>query len=405
MNRYNDVRRQRSIHFWKQVLPYVKYVVSSGFLFFCAIFAFLFFYYYSDLVNHYPADFPLALVATAVLFPFICFNSIRTFFVQADIIFLVPAESKLKEYIQTSIRKAFYAKIPYIFVLWFFIWPLYRMSLDINHLAMFLVVFLFLLLLLFFNIFSHWQELQMINRIVVKGFTFLRWVLCIASLYLLFSIQWPLAICISGIAMIAYVFMLHKADKHILFWENLIRVESKQRSRFELFLNAFVDYPRSTSGKSNTFTIKLKKMQNLFPFKKKQTFHYFYFLMFLRNEWFGIVLRLNILAILIGLLMESQEAAMALQVFFVYIIGVQLSSLPYVHRYAPLLNLLPLQQKMRANAAANVAAVVHVLSIVLLSIPILTRFPSYWMVGIACVEVIVSFIYFRHVNTRKWITD
>src|SRR5690554_5020410 len=120
------IRKRRSIAFWREYAPYLKYVASSGLAAFSFVGFIIFSYYYAEFLDNVPTSFPVNWVAMILLLPFMAVSPIRTYFKQADIIYLLPAETRMSPYIQRSLISSMVLQSVLILMMWFVIWPLYR---------------------------------------------------------------------------------------------------------------------------------------------------------------------------------------------------------------------------------------------------------------------------------------
>lgn len=153
---------KRRGQFWGEILPYLGYVIQSGvavvFLFLLIAFA----AWYTALLQQIPPDLPIRWIMMIFLVPLMINSSIRTYLRPADTVFLIPQESRMKEYFSTAWFSGVIYKIIGLGLVMLILWPLYIRS-DVSPkplLATFVVLTLFKLL----SSFGSWKEQLMVSR-------------------------------------------------------------------------------------------------------------------------------------------------------------------------------------------------------------------------------------------------
>lgn len=349
--------KERARFFWGEVLPYFRYVASSGLAAFLIILFIVSTHYYANLLEHLPENFPVNWIALIGLLPVLILSPIRTFIKPADIIFLLPAEHKMKPYIQKTMVVSYVVQSFFTAVIWFVIWPLYRVSMGVGG-DIFLILLFVLLIMKWTNLYSHWQEQQFQEPVRRKLYTLLRWVLTALLLYLLFSFTLIKGILITALVLLTYIISLRLPAKFMLHWDNLIAIEKQQRAKYYVFLSWFVDVPELQSRISARHIIS--RSTDMFAFKQGNTFRYLYVKTFVRSDIFGIILRLIGIGAIIIYFLPQEILKVSFFVFFIYLIGVQLSALEQHHRYMFWIHVYPLGREERVNSVLYVIIRVHI---------------------------------------------
>lgn len=382
----------RTASFWGEILPHLRYVLSSGLAAFMVILFIVSTHYYAHFINHFPNDFPANWVIAIILLPIITLSPIRTFFKPADIIYLLPAETKMKSYLQRSFNFSFALQSVLAAVVWFIAWPMYRESTDANGLVFLLVLFI-LLVMKWINLYGRWHEMQFQENAHRRYFAFLRWVLNAVSLYVLFTfVFWKAGIFIA-LALLTYALSLRLPSKHVIHWEYLIELEKQQRARYYQFLSWFVDMPEHQNQVHPR--LLFSKVTKFLSFQQQSTYRYLYLKTWIRSDLFGIAIRLIVVGIIMIYLLPQDLLKAILFIFFVYLIGVQLSALAYYHRYVFWIHVYPLTEDTRVKSVLQVIFGVHIMALHLLYFPFLLTFSSMkYAIGTYIFGIIILYIHY-----------
>lgn len=355
--------RKRAIIFWSSIFPYLRYVISSGLAIFLFVFTIISIHYYAELLQQLPERFPVNWIAVFCLLPALAFNPIRTYLKRADIIFLLPAEFKLKAYFGQAMSFSLIMQSVIVAFVWLVIWPLYRVSEGANP-GLLVLILVLLFVIKWTSLLGHWQELQLQERSHRTSYVLLRWLMTGALLYILFTFNPFKAAIVIALSLLAYIASLRLSAKFAINWDHLIAVEEQQHAKYYSFLSWFVDTPQYQS-KIHSRPL-LSRLTNLLDFKQKNTYRFLYLKTFLRTDVYSVVLRLTLIGIAIVYLLENDILKGALFVLFGYIIGVQLSALEQHHRYSFWLQIYPLRREERINSVTAVIVRLHLIIYVLL---------------------------------------
>lgn len=362
-----ELRRKRAALFWRAILPYLKYVVSSGLAAFLFIAFIIFTHYYAGLIERLPAQLPVDLIAWALLCPVMIIHPIRTYLQSADIIFLLPAEHRLHDYFKLSLRRSLVLQSVITAVIWLAVWPLYRAGMEVTGSVFWLILFM-LLVMKGVNLYGRWQELQLVAQTVRRRFVLLRILLQAVLLYVMLAAHGPLAILIIAAILIIYLLLLRQPAKFNLNWELLISKEQLQSAKYYTFLSWFVDIPEMKKRVHHRHG--LSHLTKLLAFKQRNAYRFLYLKTLIRSEIPGMVLRFLLLGMVMIALLPQVILKAVIFLCFVYFIGVQLSALEQYHRYSIWIHLYPLPSVQRIQSVVAVVAWVQLMLLMLLSIPL-----------------------------------
>ncbi len=361
-----QLRQKRSKQYWLSIAPYFRYAGGSlpGFILILGFCLFGYGYF----VNHLPDRFPVLVLMAVLLAIPLNSGGFRTYLREADVVFLLPMESHMSAYLKPSLRSALISHILIVTILWFILWPLYQAA-GGQSMVDYSSIWLQLVLVKGIVMIGVWQENHMRKSRTRQLFTWVRLITVGLLTYLALtqSIAWSLLFI--GLTSIAYVLLLRHTSRFTIYWERLIVLEHKSRSRWITFFNLFVEVPREHSVVRQTRWLHL--IAHIISFKKSNAYHFLYLLTWIRSELFGVVARLTIVGILFIVIMNSIWIKLGLLLLFTYVIRLQLFELGRYHKNVETLSVYPIQQEQRAVSARYVAKRVHMAVILILIITIL----------------------------------
>ncbi|BFH60935.1 ABC transporter permease [Paenibacillus azoreducens] len=394
-----SLRSERRSRFWgKEVLPYVGYVMQSGVavLLLFAIIAFS--AWYTSLVQHIPAGFPIRWIMLVLFVPLTVSSSFRTYLQPADVVFLLPQESRMRKYFQASWISGVIYKLLGLALVFLISWPLYiRSEADPKPFSLFLLVLIALKLLASYGC---WKELRMVSRKGATASRLLRYV--IIALSIAAWLWQPAGRSLIFILLIAatYAAALRFPAKHLVAWERLIAQEKTHIGRILMVLGWFVNVP---SRQQRIHSRKwLFWAGNRISWKPETAYRYLLMKSFIRSDILGIVIRAGILAVFLVWWMRSGMVGSGIYLFFVFLAGVQLSTLLRYHSESFWLHVYPIPPGSRRSNAISLAFQIQLVFAGLTWLPLLGGGPD--RLGAALMTLISGVIIcllFRYFAGRK----
>jgi ABC-2 type transport system permease protein len=304
---------------------------------------------YHRWVQTLPSTFPYATVA-AVVFSFaLTFGSIRTLFQEADIVFLLPVEAKLRPYIQQAFVMSFVLHGYGLLLLLLVAAPLHHRFSSVSLWLFFLV----LLMLKGWNLWISWKgnyfiepsfhRLSMAVRFGMNAL-FLYFLLVGAPVLFLFA----LTMIIIGVA----VYLQQETKQKGWKWERIIEQEAKAVRTFYRIANMFTDVPQwKEEAKRRRW---LDFIVEMIPYGQQNTFLYLYVRTLIRTGgYLGLYIRLTIIGCLLLYIIPNEYGKMAAAFFFLYITGFQLFALHDHHRAILWMRLYPLAKSLQVQAVCR----------------------------------------------------
>ncbi|HIW34990.1 MAG TPA: ABC transporter permease [Candidatus Paenibacillus intestinavium] len=392
--------QKRNRAFIKEVLPYISYMMRSGFPAFLSLIGIVSIIQYVNLINNVPENFPLELIGALVLTPLISYSPLRTWLKEADTIFLMPMEHRLHSYMKKSHMRSLRNGFIYLTIITLIYWPLYRQTDAYEPIIMVAV----LIILKVMNHLMAWQERQFVwstNRNIMRLF---RWALMFILLFgWLLSSGWGM-LCLTVIV-IAMLATLYRVTRKQQFpWDRLITEEQVTMRRLYSFFSWFIDV------RVGPPIVKQRKYLSwiipFVPYRKQYTFVYLHLITFVRTEIGGICIRLLILGGLVNYLAATGNGidgwgTVISYILFGIIITLQIGSLRKVHRYAIWKDIFPMQLKLQQQ---QIIMIDRLLSYILLFLLLMTTTPMWSGHGSQVIVMIMFAILYpvvRAFNLRR----
>jgi ABC-2 type transport system permease protein len=347
--------KERVSTYWNMAIRYLRLIGNSGFLFTLYVLIIIGSYYYSILLDWLPDTFPAVWMFVVVFAHLLTRSGVRTFVKPADVVFLLPYESKLSGYFQASKRYSLVIQSAIILLVLVVLSPLYGQYLANDAGSLFLV----LVILLFakgWNISSSWEEQRFQSEIERRTHFILRGVINIAFTYLLFSGAHLLYIVIlfaimTGLTMIYYKKLAFQLS---LKWDHLIEVEQSMLMFFYRIANAFTDVPQLRNKvRPRRY---LSWLINSITDSQKSVYHYLFARSFIRaNDYGGIYVRLVIICAIVLIALPSGWLQLVVLLLFTHMLTTQLSTLWYHYDTKMWVDLYPVNSEEKKEALSQLS--------------------------------------------------
>ncbi|OQR55276.1 ABC transporter permease [Bacillus sp. CDB3] len=330
--------KERFRHFLKEVRTYSKYVFNDHLKF---IFVFIIgagAYYYQQWLQTLTSSFPTVLVMAVILGLVLTAGSIQTLLKEADLVYLLPVEEKLKPYFTKAFLFTFMIQLYIIAIVAAALAPLYFQQMNQTGAAYIWIVIAFVIVKAW-NLFVAWEKSFLTDQSVQKADWFIRFIL--NGLFVYFLVE-RTSVIFTGVIvflMVLYLAVMHQKVKgKPLNWEYLISEEGKKMMLLYRIANMFVDVPalkeRVSRRKWLDFILSM--------IGEKRTYLYLYTRTFLRSgNYFGLYVRLLVLGGIILYFIPFLYGRFIVSLVFLYLIGYQLLTLWKHHRMKVWLDLYP----------------------------------------------------------------
>ena len=324
-------------------LTYSKYIFNSHLIMFLIIVLGAALINYSKWIA-IASQFELysVLIAAAVAFSyFLVSTKIKTYIKEADAVFLLPLEKYYKNVGKKTVINITLVHIVAFVIFYFAVKPITSIIGTVDKLAIFMLI----LVILLNNLLKYFQVIHYKEIIWVKILQFFVIFIQIISVFVVNT--YILIIDLAGIVVLAFVTYLilknsrnvgskEDQEKYIVKWAEAAEYDKHRMESYLKFVNMFVDVPLSgvKVARRKYFDVLLPKLTKD-NFNKENSFKYYYYRVFLRQEnTVYLALRLMLLA---GLIIFSFKNP--------YVSGVAIIS----YSYLTIIQLVPLFKQVSNN--------------------------------------------------------
>ncbi|MCU5497729.1 ABC transporter permease [Bacillus wiedmannii] len=383
--------KERFRHFLKEVRTYSKYVFNDHLKF---IFVFIIgagAYYYQQWLQTLTPSFPTALVMAVLLGLVLTAGSIQTLLKEADLVYLLPVEEKLKPYFTKAFLFTFMIQLYIIAIVAAALAPLYFQQMKQTG-AVYIWIVLAFVIVKAWNLFVAWEKSFLTDQNIQRADWFIRFIL--NGLFVYFLVERTSVMFIGGIVllMVLYLVVLHQMVKgKPLNWEYLISEEGKKMMLLYRIANMFVDVPalkeRVARRKWLDFILSM--------IGEKRTYLYLYTRTFLRSgNYFGLYVRLLALGGVILYFIPFLYGRFIVSLIFLYLIGYQLLTLWKHHRMKIWLDLYPVGGEEKKKDFLTLLNAILIIGSVIFTVIFALATKDFMMTGILLVVSIVFSIGF-----------
>ncbi|KAB2371640.1 MULTISPECIES: ABC transporter permease EcsB [unclassified Bacillus (in: firmicutes)] len=383
--------KERFRHFLKEVRTYSKYVFNDHLKF---IFVFIIgagAYYYQQWLQTLTSSFPTALVMAVLIGLVLTAGSIQTLLKEADLVYLLPVEEKLKPYFTKAFLFTFMIQLYMIAIVAAALAPLYFQQMKQTGAGYIWIVLAFVIVKAW-NLFVAWEKSFLTDQNIQRADWFIRFIL--NGLFVYFLVERTSVLFIGGIVllMVLYLAIMHQMVKgKPLNWEYLISEEGKKMMLLYRIANMFVDVPalkeRVSRRKWLDFILSI--------IGEKRTYLYLYTRTFLRSgNYFGLYVRLLALGGVILYFIPFLYGRFIVSFIFLYLIGYQLLTLWKHHRMKIWLDLYPVKVDEKKKDFLTLLNAILIIGSVIFTVIFALATKDFIMTGILLVVSIVFSIGF-----------
>ena len=387
MRDVDSVFHHRRKNSWRAALLIMRTIMQNGGVFVGGlILMVLSVLGYQKLIAWLTPDFPSALAMAALVSLGLAKGGVRTFLKEPDLVFLLPAESRMHKYFrQGLLYSIFYQCVQMLYIVGVF-YPLFLQYIGTPRL--FWIALLTALVLKAWNVAAHWQEL-----LYGKGrgaFVLARYGLNVLLMWLVLTENFLL---FAGGALILVAWMLilrSKITPHQYPWMKLVQIEQKTVATYYAWANFFIDIPqvKDQVRPRKWVSEQIAKL----PGDKRHPYLYLFTRTFIRHsEYYGIFLRLTIFIGVALFFISNYWLALAVYLVGLYMMGIQLPAISSERRYPDLIRIYPLTQEEKVHSFSLLALRLLRLQSVLLTFALLLGpLPWYTCLIIMLIGLVVA---------------
>ncbi|OMP67130.1 ABC transporter permease [Domibacillus epiphyticus] len=354
--------KERVTSYYAEVRKYTRYMLNDHLLFVLVFALGATLYYYSGWVETIDETFPAPLFMAAAMAGVLLWSPVYTYIKRPDTVYLLPIEEEMPPYLQKAVWTSFAAQSYILAALLAFSMPMYAASQNtgFGNFFFFLAV---LLAVKLWNLYCRLYALNLPSNDTRVMDIIVRLLQSFAVLYAVFSGYYSVA-GLTVLFMLLWFSHVRRQGSRPLKWELLAELEEKRLAGFYRIANMFTDVPHLRG------TAKRRAwLDRLLPGSKSGIHVYLLFRTFVRmNEYFGLYLRLSIIAAVIILFSGTLTMQLIVAILFVYLTGFQLIPIAVRHDHIIWPRLYPEGEGEKSKAVQKLLQRLMIIQSVLFSI-------------------------------------
>jgi ABC-2 type transport system permease protein len=329
-------------------------------------------FYYQKWIVTLPTGFPAELIIAILIGLLLTYSPVYNFLLEADQVFLIPLENKLKGYFLRSgvISLAFQGYI--LLMVLAVLMPMYA-HINSTGFRLFVPFLAALLIVKAWNMAVDWRIHYFVQPSVNRWDMVVRYFLNAAFTYLLLK-QANLLFLLPMVVVMAFYYrsFFVRTRNMGLKWDILIDGEEKRMASFYRLANMFTDVPQLKA------TVKRRKWLDIFinriAFAEDKTFLYLFSRAFLRSsDYLGLFIRLTVIGALGIFFISFGLGQLLLSVLFLYLTGFQLLPLWNHHQNKLWVDLYPVAPKSKLAAFHKLMMVILLVQTAIFALFILIK--------------------------------
>ncbi|MFP5110855.1 ABC transporter permease [Bacillaceae bacterium C204] len=329
-------------------------------------------FYYQNWIENLPAGFPVEIVIAVIIGFLLTYSPVYNFLLDADQIFILPLEDKLKGYfLRSGIASLVFQGYLLLMVL-AVLMPMYA-HISGNGFRSFLPFFIILLLVKAWNLAASWRIDFFVQSVVHRWDLVVRYCINATFTFLLFK-QANLFILLVIVVVCALYYRTFsvQSNKMGLKWDLLINQEEKRMASFYRLANMFTDVPKLRD------TVKRRKWLDLFlnriAFSRENTYLYLFSRAFLRSsDYLGLFTRLTVIGAFAIYFISFGIGQILLGILFLYLTGFQLLPLWNHHQNKLWVDLYPIEKRYKTAAFSSLLMTILAIQTVIYALLILVK--------------------------------
>jgi len=384
----------------KEFSRYLRYIFNGHLV---IVFVFLIgtaAYYYQEWLKTIPDAFPSALIMALCLAFLLTYSPIFTFMSDADRIFLLPLETKLTGYFRKSLIISFFGQIYLLIIGLAVFMPMYA-AVNEGKFNTFIPFLAFILIMKGINLVARWYVQYYRETSVHRADSLIRFFVNLVFLYLLFSnaVLYLVLVCVLILIGLSGYYKMQAKGKG-LKWEYLIEQDERRMTSFYRLANLFTDVPKLKN--------RIKRREWLdglllrIPFRQGASFTFLFMRTFLRSgDYWGLFVRLTLIGVVGIYFLTWGIGQIVLVVLFIYLTGFQLLPLWKHHQNHSLLELYPINGKVKEKSFLDFLRNVLWTQSVLLSLVLVIKGDFMFALGSLAAGFVFSVYFVSYYSKRK----
>jgi ABC-2 type transport system permease protein len=391
--------KERAAHRLKELGVYLRYIFNGHLVIVLLFLIGTGAFYYQNWIKALSSGFPAEIIIAVVLGIFLTYSPVYSFLLEADQVFLLPLEDRLKGYF---LRSGFVSLIfqGYILILMMAVlMPLYA-HVSNSGFSSFFPFLGILLLVKTWNIAASWKIHFHVQASVYLYDMLVRYAINTSFVFMLYKQANIFLLLVLAVIMVLYYTYFNGKTKSLgLKWDTLIRQEEKRMGSFYRLANLFTDVPKLKD------TVKRRKWLDLFinniGFLQEKTYLYLFSRTFLRSsDYLGLLTRLTIIGAVALYYISFGIGQILLAVLFLYLTGFQLLPLWNHHQNKLWVDLYPVASQHKTTAFQLLLLIILVIQALMFTLVILLK-GEYLIAPFVLISGVLFNLLFVYVYSKK----
>jgi ABC-2 type transport system permease protein len=359
-------------------------------------------FYYQNWIETLTADFPVEIIIAVLIGFLLTYSPVYNFLLEADQVFILPLEDKLKGYFLRSGGASLVFQGYLLLMVLAVLMPMYA-HISSDGFQSFFPFLVILLVIKSWNIATSWRIDYFVQPSFHRWDLVVRYFINATFTYLLFKqASMFLLLLIAVVCVFYYYFFYVQTKKMGLKWDLLINQEEKRMASFYGLANMFTDVPKLRD------TVKRRKwldfLINRISFTQEKTYLYLFSRAFLRSsDYLGLFTRLTVIGAVAIYFISFGLGQIVLGILFLYLTGFQLLPLWNHHQNKLWVDLYPVEPKFKTAAFHSLLMTILVIQAVIFTLFILVKGDLYISLLTLLAGLVFSylFVYFYAKNRLK----
>lgn len=334
----------------RETSRYLRYIfnghIAIAMLFFISAMA----VFYQQWLAQLPDNFPAGWIMGIGFGLLVSYSPVRTLLKEPDLIFLIAAEHKMKDYFRDALIYSFVIQLYLILLVAAVFGPLYFTAYPERPGKMYLLSIAVVLIFKVWNLIANWWMLKVRDVIIRRIELTVRFVLNCAIFYFLINGDVFFAAIATVLFIVLFLYDFSMSGKQSgLAWDLLVEKDQHRMQSFYRFANMFTDVPHLKN--------KVKKRQwlvsllNNVQWNKTSTYDYLYRITFIRGgDYLGMYVRLVVIGGLVIYFIPNLWMKLLFALLFLYMSTFQMMTLYNHHRTVMWLDLYPVPEAIRQKS-------------------------------------------------------
>ncbi|RIW35357.1 ABC transporter permease [Bacillus salacetis] len=353
MRNIDEIWKKRVVEYNAELRKYLRYMFNDHLLFVLIFALGGGAFTYNNWVSTLDSSFPAPLIMAVILGLILTWSPVYTFLREADAVFLLPLESRMKSFFRKGIWISFLSQSYILLLVLAAMMPMYVKVTDQGFQSFFIILAL-LLALKVWNLYVRWYTLKNQEREAHFVDYLIRFAMNGVFLYLVLHQASVVLIAAVALILLGYlVYFSSSVKRKTLKWDVLISMEEQRMLLFYRLANMFTDVPR-LKGKVHRRKW-LDALVNAIPYDGKQTYKFLYIRALLRtSEYFGLYIRLSLIAMVLLYFSDSLWLIILTGLLFMYLTGFQMIPMFKRFDYKIWVSLYPVPEKIKKQSFLQV---------------------------------------------------